>query len=282
MSHSLCPTCSKHLHQMSMHRPKPLRTNGRCKKVSSRYRQNSRITAYKSIPKRVRYTRVGSFRGGAGRKRARNVQSQAQAQYSALKIISYFSDSDSRQVFDAYYGGTTIVQESDHGPEQHFIWTPLTGKGVCRSQNIKHAKDSYKMECQTATRNLPGFYDSFCMLYSIYNQARHFYTLPELYTTHNEPFLFNHYYQAIANVPNLNIYQQKELLRLLANRNLLVHLFTQMAHDAEFWNCFKAILKFGWPGWTMAKLKIDFPEAIHEFKHYTFDQQGVINELLPQ
>lgn len=282
MSHSLLTTRSKHLNRMSMHRKKPLRANGRCKKVNSRYRQTSRTAAYKSIPKLVRYTRVGSFRGGAGRKRGRNVQTQ----YSALKIISYFSDSDSRQVFDAYYGGTTIVQESDYGPEQHFIWTPLTGRSVCRTQNITHAKDSYKMECQTATRNLPGFYDSFCMLYSIYNQARHYYTLPELlpelFTTHDEPFLFNHFYQAIANVPNLNIYQQKELLRLLANRNLLVKLFRQMSRDAGFWNCFKAILKFGWPGWTMAKLKIDFPEAINEFEHYTFEQHGVINELLPQ
>lgn len=216
-------------------------------------------------------------------------------QRTNLKIVEYFATRELRKALDQYFSGRTVIASSTYAPEDHFYTdrTPDDFEGRrTRTVDEGHVDDSYDQGCQTVSTTLLDFYDSFCMLYSMYNQARRTYfdevtynllfqaprCLPPLFTVRDEEWLFRTYAPVLQGVL-LTDRRKKELCRLLSNRDLLVKLFRIMKQDPEVWKKMSPI----WNNesipkerrWTEPVLRRDFNDAIEEFAAYTFEQNGV-------
>jgi len=206
-----------------------------------------------------------------------------------LQIIGYFATSELRKALDTYFQSRTVIGKSRFGNEDHFYndRTPATFTGRrTRGTDNGQVEDSYSQQCQVVESTLPDFYDSFCMLYSMYNQARRTYfdatpdlmfnaprCLPPLFTVPDEEWLFRIYKPHLESVVSLDARQKKELCRLLSNRDLLVRLFRIMDQDPRFWELMIPIWEN--QGWTERDLRPHFEAAISEFAQYTFEQTGV-------
>jgi hypothetical protein len=219
----------------------------------------------------------------------------SQPRRANLKIVGYFATVELREALDQYFSGRTVITGSTYASEDHF-WTDRTPDDFTgrRTRTVDEGRvdDSYHQGCQTVSTTLTDFYDSFCMLYSMYNQARGTYfdevthnlafqapaCLPPLFTVRDEEWLFRTYAPVLQGVP-LEDHQKKELCRLLSNRDLLVKLFRIMQQDPQVWQKMKPI----WNNksipkerrWTEPVLRDDFNSAIAEFAAYTFEQDGV-------
>ncbi len=219
----------------------------------------------------------------------------AQVSETNLKIVGYFATRELREALDQYFSGRTIITGSTYAREDHF-WTDRTPDDFMgrRTRTIDEGRvdDSYNQGCQTVSTTLPDFYDSFCMLYSMYNQARRTYfdevthnlpfqaptCLPPLFTVRDEEWLLRTYAPVLQGVPLMD-QQKKELCRLLSNRDLLVKLFRIMNQDPQVWMKMSPI----WNNesipkeqrWPEPLLRRDFNDAIAEFAAYTFEQNGV-------
>ena len=206
-----------------------------------------------------------------------------------LQIIGYFATPELREALDTYFQSRTVIGKSQFGDEDHFYndrtSATFTGRRT-RGTDKGQVEDSYSQQCQVVESTLPDFYDSFCMLYSMYNQARRTYfdatpdlmfnaprCLPPLFTVQDEEWLFRIYKPYLKNAVHLNDRQKKELCRLLSNRDLLVRLFRIIDRDPRFWELMIPI--WGNQGWTERDLRPHFKAAISEFAQYTFEQTNV-------
>ena len=220
-----------------------------------------------------------------------------------LNILEYFSAESARMSLNACYKGVTQISHLE-GSQHHFVvnFDPLRktragGHQNCNIKNPFHIEDSYTMKCQSipSEERLPGFTDTFCFLYSMYNQARHKYNdensagvvelndercLARLFTVADEPALYEAYKHKLAKV-KLDEIQKKQLSRLLSNRDLMVRLFKRMAADNNFWDCLSEVWSREiWEAWGVFNLqgkRKNLIYAANQFQSYTFNQKNVPN-----